>query len=115
MTEPENFEEDLFADLYDDNDASKAAPPPKAPAPAVTDNQPAQPIANEQPGVFHDADIGGDEVMGHEQDDDDEDDDVDFNLGGGPSNHAGHTAMHEDPPSPPPFGTVHKASAKEDG
>jgi RNA-binding protein Musashi len=52
------------------------------------------------------------------QDQDDDDDDVDFNLGGGGSTGAGHTsqvAAHDDVPTPPPYGTVHKASAKEDG
>ena len=48
------------------------------------------------------------------QDQDDDDDDVDFNLGGsGSANHA--VAAHDDMPTPPPYGTVHKASAKEDG
>jgi RNA-binding protein Musashi len=102
---------------YDDNDASKPAPPPQAAAPVVTDNQPVQSFANDQPAISHDHNIGGDEVMAQDQDDDDDDDDVDFNLGGGTNNNhnVSHTAMHEDAPTPPPFGTVHKASAKEDG
>ncbi|KAJ4143915.1 hypothetical protein NW765_001067 [Fusarium oxysporum] len=33
MTEPENFEDDLFADLYDDNDAAKPGSAPAAAAP----------------------------------------------------------------------------------
>lgn len=46
--------------------------------------------------------------------DDDDDDDVDFNLGGGSAQNipAGYS---EGAATPPPFGTVHKASAKEDG
>jgi RNA-binding protein Musashi len=58
---------------------------------------------------------GGDEHMTQDQDDDD--DDVDFNLGGGGYGGSGHTGqadMHDDAPTPP-YGTVHKASAKEDG
>lgn len=59
---------------------------------------------------------GGDEHMAQDQDEDD--DDVDFNLGGGGgyggSGHTGQTDMHDDAPTPP-YGTVHKASAKEDG
>lgn len=117
MTEPENFEEDLFADLYDDNDASKPPPPaapPKAPAATAVDNQPVQTIVNEQLGGLHEDDKGGNEAMDEDQDDDD--DDVDFNLGGGAtSNSMSHTIAHDDDPTPPPFGTVHKASAKEDG
>lgn len=51
------------------------------------------------------------------QDQDDDDDEVDFNLGGGgmgnSMNH--HAAPMEDIPTPPSYGAVHKASAKEDG
>lgn len=48
------------------------------------------------------------------QDQDDDDDDVDFNLGGSSNaNHGG--GMQDYMPSAPPYGTVHKASAKEDG
>ncbi|KAH7149672.1 hypothetical protein B0J13DRAFT_312308 [Dactylonectria estremocensis] len=120
MTEPENFEEDLFADLYEDNDASKSAPPPKAPAPVVPETQPIHPSINDQPGISYDHDAGGDEAMNQDQDDDD--DDVDFNLGGGGGgggggmgNNMNHAASLDDVPTPPPYGTVHKASAKEDG
>ncbi|KAI8669057.1 hypothetical protein NCS57_00719700 [Fusarium keratoplasticum] len=116
MTEPENFEDDLFADLYDDNDASKAAPPPVAAAPPAPEVQPTNTNNNDQDGSYQHQDAGGDEHMMQDQDDDD--DDVDFNLGGGGSTGAGHTsqvAAHDDVPTPPPYGTVHKASAKEDG
>ncbi|KAJ3510513.1 hypothetical protein NM208_g15520 [Fusarium decemcellulare] len=116
MTEPENFEDDLFADLYDDNDASKTAPPPVAAAPSAPDVQPPNPSNNDQNGSPQNYDMGGDEPMTQDQDDDD--DDVDFNLGGGSSGGGGHTsqiAAHDDVPTPPPYGTVHKASAKEDG
>ncbi|KPM37017.1 hypothetical protein AK830_g9543 [Neonectria ditissima] len=114
MTEPENFEEDLFADLYEDNDPSKAPPPPKAPAPVVTESHPVQNSANDQPPISYEQD-GGDETMNQDQDDDD--DDVDFNLGGGGmSNSMNNHAVHmEDVPTPPSYGAVHKASAKEDG
>ena len=49
-----------------------------------------------------------------QQEDDDDDDDIDFNLGGGSSSMM-NAVQPEDTGSPPPFGTVHKASAKEDG
>ena len=133
MTEPENFEDDLFADLcvdemmpqpapftdairsYDDNDASKTGPGPQTAAPVVeapkAENESAAFAAHEpiQPA--------GDEHMQQDADDDDDDeDDVDFNLGGGGSSTAiPPPAQHDDVPSPPPYGTVHKASAKEDG
>ncbi|KAM5359522.1 hypothetical protein ACJZ2D_014417 [Fusarium nematophilum] len=116
MTEPENFEEDLFADLYDDNDASRAAPPPVVAAPPAPEVQPPNISNNDQNGTSQHQDMGADERMAQDQDDDD--DDVDFNLGGGGSSGAGHTsqiAAHDDAPTPPPYGTVHKASAKEDG
>lgn len=61
-------------------------------------------------------DYGGEQMR---QDyDDDDDDEVDFNLGGGgagASNNASYSQPHDLAPSPPPYGTVHKASAKEDG
>ncbi|KAK9438683.1 heterogeneous nuclear ribonucleoprotein HRP1 [Metarhizium brunneum] len=108
MTEPENFEEDLFADLYDDNDA--AAKPPPAPVPV------AEPSTNDQQNSAprpSDA-ANDDEEMHHDGGDEEDDDDVDFNLGGGSSNAV--AAPHQDPgSSTPPYGTVHKASAKDDG
>ncbi|KAJ4265561.1 hypothetical protein NW762_004852 [Fusarium torreyae] len=121
MTEPENFEDDLFADLYDDNDAPKTAPPPAAAAAALPAPE-VQPPTNthnddDQNGTHQYQDTGGDEHMTQDQDDDD--DDVDFNLGGGGgyggAGHTGQVGMHDDAPTPPPYGTVHKASAKEDG
>jgi RNA-binding protein Musashi len=49
------------------------------------------------------------------QDVDDDEDDVDFNLGGGGASTNTHMMPQDDMPSTPPYGTVHKASAKEDG
>ncbi|UQC84963.1 nuclear polyadenylated RNA-binding protein [Colletotrichum lupini] len=84
MTEPENFEEDLFADLYDDDTSAKpAAAQQPAPPPA--------PVAVPQPSVETHAEPppqsepeygggGGDDQMKYEEEDDD--DEVDFNLGG---------------------------------
>ncbi|KAJ6443360.1 heterogeneous nuclear ribonucleoprotein HRP1 [Purpureocillium lavendulum] len=112
MTEPENFEEDLFADLYDDNDAAKGAPapPPVAPVNDATDDG-----GDAAASAAHNTeDAAGDADMTHEAEDDDDDDEVDFNLGGG-STVAAPLAQHDDTPSTPPYGTVHKASAKEDG
>ncbi|KAH7326319.1 hypothetical protein B0I35DRAFT_405574 [Stachybotrys elegans] len=113
MTEPENFEDDLFADLYEDNDASKPGSGPAQaapqPPPAIKpDPEPQAPQSYAAP-----LDSGGDSAMKHEPDDDD-DDDVDFNLGGG-SGHMTQSALKDESHSPPPYGTVHKASAKEDG
>ncbi|KAF7554822.1 hypothetical protein G7046_g6717 [Stylonectria norvegica] len=116
MTEPETFEEDLFADLYEDNDPTKAAPapapPPKAPVPAAPVYQAIE--NHDQVAISHDQVQGGDEHMNQDQDDDDDDDDVDFNLGGG-NNNMNHGISQDDHPTPPQFGNFHKASAKEDG
>jgi RNA-binding protein Musashi len=78
-----------------------------------------QPPTNTHDNDDHNAtyqpqDAGGDEQMTQDQDDDD--DDVDFNLGGGGGygSHTGQSGMHDDAQTPP-YGTVHKASAKEDG
>ncbi|RGP70535.1 heterogeneous nuclear ribonucleo hrp1 [Fusarium longipes] len=118
MTEPENFEDDLFADLYDDNDAPKPASAPVA-APAAPPASEVQPPTNthddnnDHNATYQHQDATGDEHMNQDQDDDD--DDVDFNLGGGSyGGHTGQTGTHDDAQTPP-YGTVHKASAKEDG
>lgn len=58
-------------------------------------------------------DVGGDEYMGQDQDADD--DDVDFNLGGGGAVQISHGHSHNDASTPPSYGNVHKASAKDDG
>lgn len=51
-----------------------------------------------------------------EDDGDDDDDDVDFNLGGGSTSLGNTVAVkEEEAPTPPQYGTVHKASAKDDG
>ncbi|KAI3542404.1 hypothetical protein CSPX01_06882 [Colletotrichum filicis] len=49
MTEPENFEEDLFADLYDDDTPAKpaAAQQPAPPPAPVAVPQPSNPSAKE--------------------------------------------------------------------
>lgn len=104
---------------YEDNDPSKAAPSTQAPPAPV---EPAsQPPADDdaQPDVsYNHQDLGPVEPMNQDQEDDD--DDVDFNLGGGGGGSGGYNNMnqssysHEDAQTPP-LGTVHKASAKEDG
>ncbi|KZL76973.1 hypothetical protein CT0861_04073, partial [Colletotrichum tofieldiae] len=130
MTEPENFEEDLFADLYDDDTPAKPAAtqdpaPAPAPAPASVPQQSiethVEPPAQPEPDYG-----GGDDQMKYEEDDDD--DDVDFNLGGDsagggggggsgsnyapPSNGVGNM-KHEEPTYS--TSTAKNPSAKEDG
>jgi hypothetical protein len=112
MTEAENFEDDLFADLYEDTDARPAA----SAASAVHHTEaraPEQPEPVSAPAPAGDLDDGGHDAMN--QDVDDDEDDVDFNLGGGGASTNTHMMPQDDMPSTPPYGTVHKASAKEDG
>ncbi|KAI6361682.1 hypothetical protein MCOR25_006426 [Pyricularia grisea] len=83
MTEPEAFEEDLFADLYADDAPTEPAKVPDKPAaptnptPAPIETREEQPPPIDQSG--HD-----DSNMGYDEDEE-EDDDVDFNLGNGTS------------------------------
>ncbi|RDW91149.1 hypothetical protein BP5796_02314 [Coleophoma crateriformis] len=77
MADTENFEEDLFADLYTDED--NAAKPSASAAPEVK-LEPAAPVTkNEEPTeqAAHNGD-GDQQMYGGEQDVDDE---VDFTLG----------------------------------
>lgn len=73
-----------------------------------------QPAANE-PSHNH-----TNNAMDEGNDDDDDDDDVDFNLGGGapPSNSYAPQQQEQEEEmelAAPTMGTVHKASAKDDG
>ncbi|KAM3075118.1 hypothetical protein ACMFMG_007424 [Clarireedia jacksonii] len=80
MTEPENFEEDLFADLYteDDNIAKPAETAAKSNVqPAVVESKVEQPIEETEHNGNGDADQ---QMYNGEQDMDDE---IDFNLGNG--------------------------------
>lgn len=94
---------------YEDNDAAKSAPvPARAPVaePSKSTEQNAVPRPNDH--------ANEDENMNQDVDEDDDDDDVDFNLGGG-SNSAIAVPQHDMDESTPPYGNVHKASAKDDG
>lgn len=113
MTEPDSFEEDIFADLYDDSEPSKAGPGSQQVAASTADAH----------GVEHDAAaVTANDTSQHDQDerikqeaDDKEDDEADFNLGGGGGGSSAAPAVQNDSPSTPPYGTVHRESAKEDG
>lgn len=145
MSEPENFEDDLFEDLYvanassvkyaqakltvssyDDTDAPKSAPPPAPVAPSSAPvEQSKQPENNGHSGqATNQYDPGAADNMNQDQGADDSDDDVDFNLGGGGTtsanngnnhNNAAVSEYRDHAPTPPSYGAVHKASAKEDG
>lgn len=103
MTEPDNFEEDLFADLYTDEVAA-----PKSAAPEVElKAEPAQEEVEAQEShdqAEQNGDGGEEPYNGGDQDMDDE---IDFNLGqsNGNSNNYDAPATHE----------AHGPGIKEDG
>ncbi|KEZ45174.1 hypothetical protein SAPIO_CDS2624 [Scedosporium apiospermum] len=121
MTEPEGFEDDLFADLYNDDEAPKPPPPTAAaPAPAVS-SAPATTIETKviTPVV---EEANGEASPGGAFDQDDEDGDVDFDLGepetiSSPPPPPPQPQRHDIPESPPSTsGAMMKAgSTKEDG
>ncbi|KJR80464.1 uncharacterized protein SPSK_05501 [Sporothrix schenckii 1099-18] len=88
MTEPENFDDELFADLYNDDEPSASRAPAAAPAqtapPVVAPAAAQDPASNDSYG-----DDAGDQGVGDYDDSamqyDDDDDEVDFNLGNGSS------------------------------
>lgn len=92
MTEPENFEEDLFADLYTEDDNTSSKPSrlaTKVETTPVISAEPKEEGPAEQNGQDGDEDQ---QVYGGEQDMDDE---IDFNLGNGngydvPVHHEAH-------------------------
>jgi len=79
MTEPEDLEEDLFADLYEDDNSkpTQAAPEIKSELPIANG---ANPVKDEEPTGELDYNGGGDQQMYNAEQDQD-DDDIDFNLG----------------------------------
>jgi hypothetical protein len=105
---------------YEDNDAPKPAPAQAAPAPAPVPESKAPESHEVAPSVAA-PEAAGDDQM--EQEYEDDDDDVDFNLGGPTTTTHNQTqnqtqnqvAPYEEAPQTPPYGTVHKASAKDDG
>jgi len=98
MAEPD-FEDDLFADLYTEDDSG-----PKPTAPAEVKSEPA---AAEVKVEEAEQNGNGDEQMyGGEQDDDDE---IDFNLGNG----GGAEHSYDAPPSH--HHEAHGPGIKEDG
>ncbi|KAK6074321.1 nuclear polyadenylated RNA-binding protein [Seiridium cupressi] len=120
MAETENFEDDLFADLYDDNDGPSAAPAPAA-APAPKVEAPAAPAAAEEAASAQydqyvpTGDENGQSGDYHENEEVyDDDDDVDFNLGNGSSHNI--AVKQEEHVEAPSFHHAAKGSgSKEDG
>lgn len=114
---PKRISKSNRANRYDDADAPKGAPAPPAPAAndAIVESKTAQ--SSDQQGASTGQQVtaaGADE----EEEDDDDDDDIDFNLGGanGGDNAPPAQAMSQDDrQSTPPYGSVHKATAKEEG
>ncbi|KAK4241034.1 hypothetical protein C8A03DRAFT_41547 [Achaetomium macrosporum] len=119
MTEPENFDDELFADLYNDDDAT-AKPAPVSEPDQNSAVQPAAPESrNERPedtGQRQDYDGGHNTQANHDEEVEEEDDDeIDFNLGNGPSATVKQEEkpMHSTPPAP--AAPAKGPNAKEDG
>ncbi|KAK3327419.1 hypothetical protein B0T19DRAFT_400289 [Cercophora scortea] len=129
MTEPENFDDELFADLYNDDEPAAKAPAAAAPAseqysaaqPSAPDNSDGNNNYNQEPaedtGQYQQYNNGEDRNVNDDEVDDD-DDDVDFNLGNGPSttnqySHDEAPARYDAPPPPP--AATRGPNAKEDG
>ncbi|KAK0652191.1 hypothetical protein B0T16DRAFT_387498 [Cercophora newfieldiana] len=117
MTEPEQFiDDELFADLYDDETSQKPAAAPVAEQhSAVQQTTEVKQEFGDNAGLDQDYN-GGDSHMNNDEYDDD-DDDVDFNLGDGPvtaiSHHEEKQASYNAPPPPP--AQSKGPNAKEDG
>ncbi|OIW28859.1 hypothetical protein CONLIGDRAFT_645022 [Coniochaeta ligniaria NRRL 30616] len=124
MTEPENFEDDLFADLY--NDDEPAPKPQAAPDQSAAEQPPAADDSYEppqEPNQQYNDQNGQDSYMnqgdGVEEEDDD---DVDFNLGNGNSA-AQHDQDHDNEDAPHGYGIPQQQhhghsrgpNSKEDG
>ncbi|KAM0141844.1 hypothetical protein ACHAO1_001683 [Botrytis cinerea] len=95
MAEAENFEEDLFADLYTEDDnaanASEAVTEPTVqPSAPATETKPEIPAEQEIEQNPHNGDGDGDQQMYNGEQDVDED--IDFNLGNGNGNGGGYDA-----------------------
>ncbi|KAI1773437.1 hypothetical protein F4818DRAFT_422567 [Hypoxylon cercidicola] len=127
MADAENFEDDLFADLYDDNEPA-AAPVPSAPAvQAATTSAQSKPQPSieahtrlEPDQAPNDAAAMGEENVAYDDTYQDEvyddDDDVDFNLGNDQSSVTATTnaqPQHEE--STPTYHGSRSSGAKEDG
>ncbi|KAL1837944.1 hypothetical protein VTJ49DRAFT_3239 [Mycothermus thermophilus] len=129
MTEPENFDDELFADLY--NDDEPAGQPARAPEPdqqRSTEPAATEPSHENGEDFGQHADHNGGDV-GDEEEEDDDDDDIDFNLGNGPSTtittqddrQDSHDSLeqHDEKPTPSaapaPAAPARGPNAKEDG
>ncbi|SPQ21028.1 0e34a65d-c222-471a-9abc-2cb7bbf421ba [Thermothielavioides terrestris] len=122
MTEPENFDDELFADLY--NDDEPAAKTTSAPEPDhYSAAQSAAPEGKndeaEDTGQSQDYN-GGDSAQVKDEDEveEEEDDEIDFNLGNGPSTTVTQTHRDEKPTHsapPAPAAPAKGPNAKEDG
>ncbi|CAJ2502893.1 Uu.00g102870.m01.CDS01 [Anthostomella pinea] len=118
MAEPENFDEDLFADLYDDNDAAAPATAPAAPA-APAQSQPSEAITHPEYEQASEDVAQSTEENGYgndyHEDNYDDDDDVDFNLGNGTTSMTAAPVKQEEAHTPTYHHTTRGPSAKEDG
>ncbi|AEO56967.1 hypothetical protein MYCTH_92395 [Thermothelomyces thermophilus ATCC 42464] len=129
MTEPESFDDELFADLYNDDEPS-SKPPRDSETDQNTAAQPASETKNDHAEAAGQEQSHNGDAKDEEEEEDDEDD-IDFNLGNGPSttlthhdnnNHNEHRDQKDDhgvkpTHSGPPAPVSHSKgpNAKEDG
>ncbi|KAK4104626.1 hypothetical protein N658DRAFT_184201 [Parathielavia hyrcaniae] len=126
MTEPENFDDELFADLYNDDEPAAKSMGTSAPD-QYSAAQAAAPEVKEEfedRGQQQDYNNGGDatQMKYEDEEEEEDDDDIDFNLGNGPSvavSHRDYDDQHDEkasysaPPAPAP--PTKGPNAKEDG
>jgi len=130
MTEPENFDDELFADLYNDDEpagkAARAAEPDQYSA--AQSAAEVQYETSEDPGQQQDYNGG---AVKYDEEEEDDDDEIDFNLGNGPSttlthhdhndhhDHRDHQEDHDEKPAynapAAPVAHTKGPNAKEDG
>ncbi|KAL2023811.1 hypothetical protein VTK56DRAFT_1078 [Thermocarpiscus australiensis] len=118
MTEPENFEDELFADLYnDDEPTSKPVAEPEPDQSSAV--QSAAESRNDNVEEVTEQDQNGRDISQakyEEEAEEEEDDEIDFNLGNGPSTTV--TRHDSKPPTsapPTPAAPAKGPNAKEDG
>jgi len=101
MAEPENFEDDLFADLYEDDTKPAPSAPERRSPPAVVNGSSG--VKAEEPASTELNTTG--EHQEYKEEVEQDDDDIDFNLGGG-DNHSAPAHQERD---------AHGPGIKEDG
>ncbi|KAL2132555.1 hypothetical protein VTI74DRAFT_3639 [Chaetomium olivicolor] len=123
MTEPENFDDELFADLYnDDEPASKPTIKSEPDHPSAVQAAASEVKHEETEDTGQRQDYNGGETdvkYDEDAEEEDDDDEIDFNLGNGPSTTVATHHEHDERPTysapPAPAPPAKGPNAKEDG